>query len=167
MATPVLTLGAVLAGIAVFVSLASQKAAPPQVEPPARVFRVPVFQVERSNVRPLVSTFGTARSEREAMIAAEVAGRVVEATKAEVGIAVTGRPEASSPATGGPAADTLVRINPDTYQQRVLQARRSWLRMLPISPSSTRTSRTPVGCWARSSRALPPPRPNGRCKTGW
>ncbi|MFV0442179.1 MAG: efflux RND transporter periplasmic adaptor subunit [Planctomycetaceae bacterium] len=115
--TPLLATAAVVLGFVMFVSLASLKEPPPQVQPSTRVFRVPVFQVEQSTVRPLVSTFGTARPDQEVLVAAEVAGRVVDSSQLDVGVAVRGL---------GVATDTrlgpLVEIDPQTYEQRLLQA---------------------------------------------
>jgi RND family efflux transporter MFP subunit len=116
---------ALLAGVTVFVLLASLKQPPPQVQPAARVFRVPVHVVERLDVRPLVSTFGTARAEQEVLVSAEVAGRIVEARRIDVGRAVLGPPENADVLTsagGELRGELLIRIDPETYRQRVRQA---------------------------------------------
>jgi len=120
--TPVLAGGAVVLGISVFIGLASLKEPPPQVQPSVRVFRVPVLVVERSDVRPLVSTFGTARSDQEATIAAEVAGTIVDSKLIDVGASVAGPEPAGAGAAKTRPGDLLVTIDPETYRQRVLQA---------------------------------------------
>jgi RND family efflux transporter MFP subunit len=109
--TPALAGGAVVAGVSVFVALANLKEPPPQVAPVVRVFRVPVFVVARQDVRRVVNSFGTAQAEQEAAIAAEVAGQIVDAGLLDVGVTV--RRDAEPP---------LVRIDPQTYAQRVKQA---------------------------------------------
>jgi RND family efflux transporter MFP subunit len=65
-------------------------------------------------------------ADREVIVSAEVAGQVVEANRLDVGRAaspprVTTSQEGTSSNTSG---DLLVRIDPQTYEERVLQARK-------------------------------------------
>ena len=120
--TPLLALGAVSIGVSVFIGLASLKEPPPQVEPSQRVFRVPVLVVEENTVLPLVSTFGTAESEQEATIAAEVAGTIVDPKLIDIGAQVQGPVRGDDSVTEVEPGDRLLRIDPETYRQRVLQA---------------------------------------------
>jgi RND family efflux transporter MFP subunit len=121
--TPVLMLAALGGGMALFVHLASLKRLPSQIEPAARVFRVPVFLVQRLDIRPLQTSFGTALPDRQVTVAAEVAGRIIETHGLRVGTALSGPPgpgEESSPAAAPPTP--VIRIDPDTYRERLLQA---------------------------------------------
>jgi RND family efflux transporter MFP subunit len=139
--TPLLCVASVVVGVLVFAQLAQMKEPPPQADPVARVFRVPVYHVQSLTVRPLVSTFGSPIADREVVVAAEVAGRVVEAERLKVGVRVAGpvptseanpADSAASAATPGepdvpattsaPTGELVVRIDPDEYQERLLQA---------------------------------------------
>lgn len=118
--TPALMALALMVGVTVFLQLARLKELPPQVEPPARVFRVPVFLVQQTDVRPWLVSFGTALPDRQVTVAAEVAGRIIETQGLKVGT-VLNPPAASD---DGPAAPSppVIRIDPETYQERILQA---------------------------------------------
>lgn len=121
--TPVLMLTALGGGGALFVRLASLKQLPTQVEPAARVFRVPVFLVQRLNIRPLQTSFGTALPDRQVTVAAEVAGRIIETHGLRVGTLLPGPPGSQGNESPTAAAPTpVIRIDPDAYRERVLQA---------------------------------------------
>ncbi|MEZ6067719.1 MAG: efflux RND transporter periplasmic adaptor subunit [Planctomycetaceae bacterium] len=141
--TPILAVVAIGVGLGIFVSLARLKELPAQVEPQPRVFRVAVYKAESVDVRPFVSTFGTPRPDQEVIVSAEVAGRIVESGRLDVGVHVSGPPDASDPAepaqqSAEPSAtngsdvvdadsarrgDLLVRIDPDEYSERLAQTR--------------------------------------------
>ncbi len=109
--------GVLVAGDIVFFALASLKEDPPQKPPQAKIYRVPVFLVEELNVRPLITTFGSVRSDEEAVIAAEVGGRVLEVFHLEVGTSVPAPdslPAGSKPSQQQP----VLKIDPANYQQR-------------------------------------------------
>ncbi len=108
---------ALVIGGATFVSLASLKEPPVQTPPPERVFRVPVFVAQEMDVRTTVQAFGTAASDRRVTVAAEVAGRIVDSSALEVGNRVSPILEGADE-----PAPPLVRIDPETYRQRLLQA---------------------------------------------
>ncbi len=122
----VLCLTAVICGGIAFQALASLKEKPKQREVDERVFKVDVFVAERLPLGEVISGFGTSRAYREVVLSAEVGGRVVErhpslkpgahVTAAKITVDEEGRTVPSSPAL------PLVRIDPETYKQRVAQA---------------------------------------------
>ncbi len=122
--TPVLVLTALGGGLFLFLHLASLKRLPSQIEPAARVFRVPVFLVQRLDIRPLQTSFGTALADRQVTVAAEVVGRIIETHGLQVGTVLSGPPPA--PGDGSPPASApptpVIRIDPETYRERLLQA---------------------------------------------
>jgi multidrug efflux pump subunit AcrA (membrane-fusion protein) len=111
----------------VFNWLSSFKQEPPRQRGAgtSRTYSVTVYRVEPVDLQRVITAFGTAVAYREVMVAAEVAGQVVEANRLRVGRPVdsagmTTSREGTSASTPG---DLLVRIDPQTYQARVLQAR--------------------------------------------
>ena len=131
---------------AVFSMLARLKKPAAEREAVERIYTVEVFNVETSDMLPLISAYGTARSDREVVISAQVTGIVVDIhDDLKVGLAVkgpsVGAPTYGEPAEmagaalspfGGPAealletihlGDLMVRIDPRTYIERVRQAR--------------------------------------------
>lgn len=113
------------AGLWVFAALSSQKKQPPQRESVAKRFNVEVFDVECSDMRETVVGYGTARSDREVILSAQIAGEVIEEhPRLKVGEAVQAAGVAqdsagrSQPLTG----DVLVKIDPEQYRQKLLQA---------------------------------------------
>ena len=117
----VATLGG--AGI-VFGRLASQKQQPPREDPVPAVFRVETYVVEAMPLRRYLAAFGTARADREVVVGAEVAGRTTETGRQNVGDRVEG-PQVSIGADGKSLrhpGSTIVRIDPQTYEERVQQA---------------------------------------------
>lgn len=121
----VLALAALLVGAGGYFGLAALKEPPeprPRVE---KTYNIEVFDVERLDLQEVVSSFGTARADREVTIAAQVNGEIVEVhPRLEVGYRVSGATVRVGP--GGESqrspGDLLVRIDPKTYQERVLQA---------------------------------------------
>jgi len=140
----VIVIAALVAGIGSFVMLASLKKPAVARVPEPRVFNVEVFEVHPRNIQEIVSTFGTARSDRTVVVSAQVAGEVVRLhPQLEVGHAVAGPrlevPESTWPETALSAfnlvsvfdavlavtqlGEHLVEIDPRTYLERVDQAR--------------------------------------------
>lgn len=121
-----LAVGVVFLTVAVlaFNALASMKMAPPREDPAPRVLRVQTFLVEGAELQRFVAGFGTARADRETLVAAEVAGRITEADDLKVGRRVQGK-RITSDAEGKSVrhdGDILVQIDPQTYEERVEQA---------------------------------------------
>lgn len=108
----------------VFAQLSSQKQEPPREEPQPAVFRAETYLLEAIPIQRYIAAFGTARADREVTIAAEVSGRITETQRLRVGDVVQGPTisidaEGRSQRSGG---DTLFRIDPQTYEERVKQA---------------------------------------------
>jgi multidrug efflux pump subunit AcrA (membrane-fusion protein) len=120
-------LGVLIVAGGVFNWLTSFKQEPPRQRGAgiSKTYSVTVYRVEPVDLQRVITAFGTALADREVMVAAEVAGRVIEANRLKVGRGVeaagaTRSREGTSASTPG---DLLVRIDPQTYQARVLQAR--------------------------------------------
>lgn len=108
----------------VFEFLASFKTEPPRDEPVAPALRVEVYRTEQAPLQRIITGFGVARADRQAVISAEVAGRVTEAERLKIGRLVRG-PEIEFDQSGKSSrkpAETIVQIDPQTYQERVRQA---------------------------------------------
>jgi len=105
--------------------VASLKEPPKRATPAERVHAVQVFETEQVTLQELVMGFGTARAMREVVVSAQVAGEIVETMKPlKVGKQVQAaksvtNADGTSSRTGG---DLVVRIDPQTYQERVEQA---------------------------------------------
>ena len=85
-----------------------------------KVYVVEVFDVQPTDLQEIISGFGTARADREVVIAAQVAGEVQSVhPQLEIGKGV--RPTGESQSEPG---DLLLRIDPETYIERVQQAER-------------------------------------------
>ncbi len=119
---------ALVMGLTTFEWLASFKTEPPRQEDSSvfKTYSVTVFEVQPADLRRVITAFGTARADREVIVAAEVSGQIVEANQLEVG-----QPISASMITEGvdgrssrSDGDLLVRIDPKTYQERVLQAKK-------------------------------------------
>ena len=119
---------ALAAGGGTFNWLAGFKKEPPRQEDPGitKTYSVTVFEVEAVDLQRVITAFGVAAADREVTVAAEVAGQVVETSRLEVGLAVNGSriTKQRDGATRSQDGDLLVRIDPQTYQERVLQTRK-------------------------------------------
>lgn len=105
-------------GGAVFAGLAAMKEDPPTKEPATQVFNVTVFEVTSTDLREVVTGFGTVASEEEVTYSAQVGGEIVEISSLlKVGTAVDG-----SPRSGSEPRDPLLRIDPDVYVEMETQA---------------------------------------------
>ncbi|MEZ6058205.1 MAG: HlyD family efflux transporter periplasmic adaptor subunit [Planctomycetaceae bacterium] len=106
-----------------FLTLANLKEEPVREAPTQRLLRISVFDVAPVDFTPFLSAFGSAQAEQEVMISSEVSGRVVEVPNIKVGSRVRGPATVESAAgTQIQPGDTLVRIDPETYNERILQA---------------------------------------------
>ena len=78
------------------------------------------------DLQRVITAFGTAVADREVVVAAQVAGQVVEVNRLEVGRAVRAPhvTQAADGTTVPDSGDLLVRIDPGTYQELVLQAKK-------------------------------------------
>ncbi|MCA9060683.1 MAG: efflux RND transporter periplasmic adaptor subunit [Planctomycetaceae bacterium] len=98
----------------------------PQVEPQETTtlpYNVDVFEVETTNFTELLQAFGTARAEREVVIAAQVSGEIVFVdSELKIGRAVYGPQNVSDSQPPTSPGDLLIRIDPRDYQERVDQA---------------------------------------------
>ncbi|MEO2049090.1 MAG: hypothetical protein ABGX16_21230, partial [Pirellulales bacterium] len=93
---------AFVAGIASFAKLASLKKPAVLRVPKEPVFNVEAFEVHSRNIQEIVSTFGTARSDRTVVVSAQVTGEIVRLhPELEVGHAVAG-PRLEVPEYGEP-----------------------------------------------------------------
>ena len=99
----------------------------PSVQPKSTeemLLNVDVFQASPLNFQELLTGFGTARAEREVILAAQVTGEIVDIDpQLKVGRAVTAGRHISSPDAPSVQrdADLLLKIDPRDYQQRVDQ----------------------------------------------
>jgi RND family efflux transporter MFP subunit len=115
-------------GIVVFLLLASLKQSPAKnILIEKIIYNVEVFDVEPANLQEIISGFGTARSNREVMLAAEVAGRIeLVHPRLKVGWEVhvqdIGRDDSGRSETL--LADELLRIDGETYELRVEQSQK-------------------------------------------
>ena len=106
----------------VYQALYAQKPEVQEAEVSQALLNVDVFQVDRANFRELLTAFGTAEAEREVVLAAQVSGEIIEIHPSlKVGAAVRSGeilvfPDRPSEQRD---ADTLLRIDPRDYQQRV------------------------------------------------
>lgn len=93
-------------------------------EPAPRQYNVEVFQVQPHNLQELVSAFGAAQADRRVILAAQVAGEIVEIhPELKVGTLVRSADVTSSDRGSSEyrPGETLVVIDPRTYQERVIQ----------------------------------------------
>ena len=121
-------IAALLAGGGIFDWLAAFKKEPPRQDDPgiAKTYSVSVFQAEATNLQRVITAFGAAAADREVVVASEVSGLVVQVGRLEVGLpvrasSITNRRDGTTQSADG---DLLVRVDPQTYQERVLQTRK-------------------------------------------
>ncbi len=115
---------ALAAGAGAFEYLAALKQPPSTRQQAEKVYNVEVFDVERCNLQEIISGFGTARSDREVVVDAQVSGEVLsvharleigEAFRAaETTVGEAGRSQRS-------LGDLLATIDPATYAERLTQ----------------------------------------------
>lgn len=101
-----------------FQVLVGLRSTPPERPQRTRTYLVDVFRVEARSLREMVTAFGTARCDREVVVAAQVAGEIVEIhPQLRVGYRVPQRQSESTKLD-------LVVIDEAAYQQKVIQAQR-------------------------------------------
>ncbi|MCA9075373.1 MAG: efflux RND transporter periplasmic adaptor subunit [Planctomycetaceae bacterium] len=120
--------GVLFMGATTFEWLASFKTEPPRQEDASvfKTYSVTVFEAQPVDLQRVITAFGTARADHEILVSAEVSGQIIEANGLDVGHTVeapnvTEDAEGRSVRSGG---DLLVRVDPKTYQERVLQAKK-------------------------------------------
>lgn len=120
--------GTIVAGANTFEWLASFKTEPPRQENASvfKTYSVTVFETQPADLQRVITAFGTARADHEILVSAEVSGQIIEANELDVGETVeapqvTENADGRSVRSGG---DLLVQIDPQTYQERVLQAKK-------------------------------------------
>ncbi|MBQ16010.1 MAG: hypothetical protein CMJ65_02670 [Planctomycetaceae bacterium] len=110
--------GLLITGAVGFSMLASLRAKPPSRAEQKRIYQVDVFRVERQPLREIMTAFGTARSDRQVVVAAQVAGEIVEVhPQLRVGLRLPPRQSEADPID-------LVVIDEEAYAQKVIQAER-------------------------------------------
>ncbi len=110
--------GLLIVGAVGFTVLASLRAKPPSRAEQKRIYQVDVFHVERQPLREIMTAFGTARSDRQVVVAAQVAGEIVEVhPQLRVGLRLPPRQSEADPID-------LVVIDEEAYAQKVTQAER-------------------------------------------
>ncbi len=122
----VLCLGFLIGGGLVFMGLAGLKEKPAQLPVEEKIYKVDVFEVQQLPLKEIIAGFGTSRAYREVVLSAEVGGVIVEkhpqlkagahVDAASVKVDDQGRTLPATPTL------PLVRIDPETYHQRIAQA---------------------------------------------
>lgn len=113
-----LSVAALVCGLLAFGALAALKKPPASREQAAKTYNVEVFDVERRDLPEVITSFGTARADREVVVSAEVAGQIaVVHPRLKVGEIVSPTGESA-----GATDHFLVRIDKSTYETRVRQA---------------------------------------------
>ncbi len=123
----VLCLLALFLGAAGFASLAALKPEPSKREQPPRVINVTTYEVDSTDLVEVVTGFGRAEADREVVISAQVSGEVISVSpKLEVGEEVSPPlvPPGKTEQFAAEPNKILVRIDPQTYEERVEQAER-------------------------------------------
>jgi len=118
-----LGLAVLVAGGLAFVGLAALKKPPAQRPPVVKIYNVDVFPIAATNLPTTIVAHGTAAAEKDVVISAEVAGRVVS-------LDLDGKPrtDVSRPekllkvGQRVSAGELLVQIDPTTYEQKFKQA---------------------------------------------
>lgn len=123
----VLIIGVLNLGLFGFAKLASLRQPPAPRDQAEQVFNVEGFRVDAHPIQEYLNTFGTAVADREAVLAAEVSGKIVWINERfDVGQEMQAPPYPRAEVTPQDAnpelpGDVLVRIDPETYAERVAQ----------------------------------------------
>jgi RND family efflux transporter MFP subunit len=110
-----------------YLLLASLKKPPEEREQTIKTYIVTVFDVEELDIQELIAGFGTTGADRDVLISAQVSGEVVEIhPELEVGqyLETPSRINDEKGPTKNRPGDLVVRIDPQNYQELVLQAER-------------------------------------------
>jgi len=101
-----------------FVFLASLKSEPPSRKEQTRVYQVDLYRVEAQSLQQIMTGFGTARSDHQVVLAAQVAGEIVSVhPQLRVGLRIPPQQSEAKPVV-------LLKIDPQAFQQLVIQASR-------------------------------------------
>ncbi|SVD84888.1 uncharacterized protein METZ01_LOCUS437742, partial [marine metagenome] len=107
-----------VAGFSGFAFLASLRSKPPSREEQKRVYQVDLYRVEAQPLQQVMTAFGTARSDHQVVLAAQVAGEIVSVhPELKVGLRIPPQQSEANPVV-------LVEIDPQAFQQKVTQAER-------------------------------------------
>ena len=101
-----------------FAFLASLKSKPPIRKEQIRVYQVDLYRVQAQPLQQIMTAFGTARSDHQVVLAAQVAGEIVSVhPQLRVGLRIPPQQSEAKPVV-------LLEIDPQAFQQKVIQARR-------------------------------------------
>ena len=101
-----------------FAFLASLRSKPPSREAQKRVYQVDLYRVETQPLQRIMTAFGTARSDHQVVLAAQVSGEIVSVHPGlRVGLRIPPQQSEAQPVV-------LVEIDPQAFQQKVTQAER-------------------------------------------
>jgi multidrug efflux system membrane fusion protein len=101
-----------------FAFLASLKSKPPSREEQTRVYQVDLYRVQAQPLQQIMTAFGTARSDHQVVLAAQVAGEIVSVhPQLRVGLRIPAQQSEAKPVV-------LLKIDPQAFQQKVIQASR-------------------------------------------
>ncbi len=116
-----LCLLSLVVGVGGFAYLASLREAPARREPTARPLVVTTYEITPSDVREIVSVYGTSRAEREVQLNAQVAGQIIDTFKLNIGERVEApKVDATSGVkTEHYPGDVVIKIDPKTYQEKL------------------------------------------------
>lgn len=118
------SVAALAVGGGVFAWLASMKQPPAAREVDPKIYNVDVFDVEQADLREIITGFGVPRADREVVVSAQVSGEVIEShieegqhvSAAQVKVGAAGQSDRF-------AGDLLLVIDPETYEDRLIQAK--------------------------------------------
>ena len=98
--------------------LAALRSQPPSRKEQLRVYQVDLYRVEPQPLQEVMTACGTARSDHQVVLAAQVAGEIVSVhPQLRVGLRIPPQQSESRPVV-------LVEIDPQAFQQKVTQAQR-------------------------------------------
>lgn len=113
-------------GASAFLYLASLKQPPAERPRVEKIYNVEVFAADRYDLQEVITGYGTVRADRDVRLSAEVAGTIVEVhPRLKIGERVDAAGISTGPAGESVrgTGDTLVRIDPQVYVDRVAQAK--------------------------------------------
>jgi multidrug efflux system membrane fusion protein len=101
-----------------FAFLASLKSKPPSRKQQTRVYQVDLYRIQAQPLQQIMTAFGTARSDHQVVLAAQVAGEIVSVhPQLRVGLRIPPQQSEAKPVV-------LLKIDPQAFQQKVIQASR-------------------------------------------
>ncbi len=115
----VVVIGSLLLGsFAGFAFLASSRSKPPSRQEQTRVYQVDMYRVQSRPLQQIMTAFGTARSDHQVVLAAQVAGEIVSLhSQLRVGLRLPPQQSSAQPVV-------LLEIDSQAFQQKVTQAQR-------------------------------------------